>query len=529
LPDGAPAGFVREALYQTAALRYGEQLLFDHPELPPPYVRAHLGACTLTAIDGSFRLHLYPHVKIFDTGVIVVELRLISPEGPIEGREFVERFVNASWGTYTSLMVPPSVASWAGLAVATEAELRWYGRPRFLRRLRQYEAAVKRRIYAEQQPDFVFLQAPLRAATAEQFDELVSESIRDFASRGALDPRGERSTGEQQANSRVLVRARRFRRTYEGFLEMESDTLQELGLLLLETSAHVALAGGRVRRSLLALLLAGPRRRAVLGGDWSGRPHVHLVRFAKQADSAAENQRRFGDAFGAIVTRTPAVADAGGAKYLPSSSRPFDDYGAYLTQSATLWVYTHASVASANTLPWKDANRGHIIYEHQVKAELLEYGYALHRRLAEQARDTTATTEQLLTTERDLAAFEWATHDASRFGEIKDLLVSGWAAAGVPRIRELVSEGLRIRREEETNRNSKRINRGTALLAAAAGILAVPPLADTVFEPLWAWRRWPLPADANLAKLILVGIATGVVAIVLGLAYWAVTRSTSAE
>lgn len=589
LPEGV-AGYVREALFQSAYLRSRELRLFAGGSVPG-YVRAFLGACNLEdPRDEGSAVTVYPQIKIFETGVVMVELRMIAGSAPLYAQEFIRRFVNASFRSFGRAMVPPGIAAWAPYAVGASEEVQWYRRPRFAQQAWKHERAVRRRAVTADEGDFSFLQSPLRASHDERADELVLEATTpaaleaaEKAAREAVSRRTAAADEEarslvapveeeyglllrlrsglfsarhtvrrlfmtkaarqredaelmarlgddvvvamETAVGKVVRRAKRFRKEHPEALGRDPDSLQDLALTLLDVAAYVGCGRRKAPRSLAEFLLFGDGSRNTVGGRWSGRPHVHLLRFANQDDSATTNGERFGDAFGSIVSRTEATLGGNGRRLLPASSRLFDDLGAYVTQAATLWVHGRAAFESSNEVPWRDQNRGHLIYEHQAKAEVLDYGYSLYRRIAERATDRRASMEQLLATERDLLEFEWAVHDASRFGEIKDLLVAGWAASDMPRLRQLVSESLRVRRDEEANRRSVAINRWTAFLTAAGGVLAVPTVAESVIKPLWHWRGWWLPQDADAAKLLQVAVTAGILGLVFTTAYRLVRHS----
>jgi hypothetical protein len=454
--------FALEGLYQSATLRYSELMLFGEGSLPPQYVHAHLAPCTLVSNEHS--LVIYPQVKLFATGVVFVEFRLLAPRRPIPAKEFIEEFVNAPLQEFQQTYVPPGLAAWAPIATAEEGTFRWYRRPYMAYLGWSHKREVARRLTVAEHGDFTFQEILLQ--------------------RNASDTTGE--------------------------------TFHALALTIMEV---VALLSGGNRRGLWWLLL-GPKSNASLGGHWTGRPHTHLLRFENQAEKASENEKRFGDDFGSIIARTSFSKPSEGRRFLPRSSRPIEDFAAYLSLGGTLWVHTRRSLKEYGNVPWADANSGHLIHEHQVKAELLDYAYTLHRRIAEHTVDEPRQLETVFEVQRELSRFEWAVQDVSRFGEIRELLEEGWNAIGVTRLRTRIAEMLHLSQTEITHRDAVTGNRRTAFLAVLAGLLAVPPLASVVVGPLWRLLGLPLPRGTDATDVLLAGVAVLLVGLVMAVAFW---------
>jgi hypothetical protein len=119
-------------------------------------------------------------------------------------------------------------------------------------------------------------------------------------------------------------------------------------------------------------VLRGQNAIPALGEYWSGRPHIHLVRFDEQAETAPENERRNHRIFASILARVAPLIQSSRTMTLPPTLRSFDDYGAYVTSATSLWVWSKQGIR--NQWPRRDPNRGHLIYERQLVVELLEYG-----------------------------------------------------------------------------------------------------------------------------------------------------------
>ena len=91
--------------------------------------------------------------------------------------------------------------------------------------------------------------------------------------------------------------------------------------------------------------------------------------------------------------------DAEARRALPKSERSLQDYGAYVTSACSLWVWSLDGLSGqAKSM---DPNRGNLVYERQVLAELLEYGYMLHRSLYHRV-EKFSTTAEVIAVRRDI-------------------------------------------------------------------------------------------------------------------------------
>ena len=112
-----PEGFAGEAWYQCAHFRFSELRLFNaYPSMPPNYVRAFLGKCILHNDKKDSRVHLYPILTIYETGVMSVEFRNISPSHEIPLDEFINQEVNKTQISFDRAEVPPALSKLASSA-----------------------------------------------------------------------------------------------------------------------------------------------------------------------------------------------------------------------------------------------------------------------------------------------------------------------------------------------------------------------------------------------------------------------------
>lgn len=451
-------GFPAESWAQACKFRFSERRVFgDDRPLPPPYVRAFLGQCNMVSYGESpFSIRLYPVLLIYESGVLVLELRLIGPDTPMSIEQFILGAENLYRQSFDLIEVPPGLSK-----LATRAYYHRIVRPSLLRRAavvwgeRRHDVAVTQLTRSHKEGDFTYDLAPLSPPS----------------------------------------------------IEVPRENLSGFALTIFETAGFVLSRP----RSGLAFVLAGQKQSPELGSFWSGRPHIYLTRFKDQCDTASENQKRHSEAFRAIMTRVPAAAGTDAKFQLPEDSRMFEDFNAFIGLAASLWVWSKRGIEQQAR--WKDPNRGHLVYEHQAVVEFLEYVYMLHRALLAQVDDYRSP-EEVTNAQKDILNLRLQIEEASNFGEIRELLENGLRELRLPQVREHIQEALRVR-DSETRafeaRSSVRIRQALTILF---GLIALPGWATHVVQPLWellpVWR----PPNANLfaltsdgASLVMVGIA----------------------
>jgi len=264
-------------------------------------------------------------------------------------------------------------------------------------------------------------------------------------------------------------------------------------------------------RDAWRFLLLGQKQLIQLGNFWIGRPHIYLVRFQGQADSASENEQIFRSVFGRILARHWTEDGAFGVRHVPPNSRRFEDYAAYITVSASLWVWSKRGLEQNRR--WTDVNRAHLIYEPQATMELLEYAYMLHKRLFEEAVSH-STSSAVIQARRELAFLDNRMNQVSHFLEVQELLRNGWTAMGIPELQAQIKESLEIRQSETSSKETETAERTRRLLVILFGLLAVPRIAVDVIGPLWDYLELWRPTDKALAQLFMIALAMAGVALI---------------
>lgn len=462
-----PEGFALEAWGQASHFLIGERrVLGEDMALPHPYLRAYLGKCvvTSTASDSTIScLNLYPILIVYASGVLIVEFRMIGANSVTTFDNFINGGVNLFTYQFDRVEVNPGLAAFAIRAYyQLNRPLSLFQRIQLVRLQRGHDFAVKQQTATRADMDFSFDLAPLSSSTP--------------------------------------------------------DDLKAIANTIFHTTAFIS---GSPRMGLYFLLL-GQRPGPVVGQLWSGRPHIHLVRFSEQCRTATDNEVRHGSDFGRILGRVAVLDEAVAQNALPKNARFFQDYGAYIGSAASLWVWSLDGLAAQER--WMDPNRGNLIYQRQVLAELLEYGYMLHISIYHRIERCSATSK-ILSVRKEVLRLQHDMRVASHAGEIRELLEYGWKAFGLPSLVSEIDEGLRLRELETRFDEARRSERITLALTIVFGFVAVPALAEQVIEPILKLMTVLQFSDPSVSAVVSDGMAFLIVTLILWATLWALSSS----
>lgn len=454
-----PGDFAHQAWLQAAHFRFNElRVIGEQSALPHPYLRGFLGRVNFifSEEDGG-KVLCYPILTIYETGIITLEFRTISPEYSTEFQDFLSGAVNLFGHPFEQVEVSPDISKYATRAYYDSIK-KWniFERIELLSLQKKHDNAIDSLAVTYDEGDFQFVLSPLSGAEGSPV----------------------------------------------------KDKLKDVALTIFCTSTYII----NNPRFGFKYVLFGQREIPKVASYWTGRPHIHLTKFDKQKKTAKENEKCHGHNWGSILARINIPDKSLALKYLPEDQRPFEDYSVYVSQSALLWVWSQNGLLQQNE--HADSNRGHLIYEPQVLSELLEYGSMIHYSLLDRIEGYSQSSEVIMA-QSSLLRLENDLYTASHFGEIRELLKTGWKEMGIVSLKEQIANALAIR-EAETKLNENKITAKIGLcLTAIFGLGTVPLIASEVLGPLWKLLNMPSISDEYAFKTMLNCISLSLVALLL--------------
>lgn len=196
---------------------------------------------------------------------------------------------------------------------------------------------------------------------------------------------------------------------------------------------------------------------------------------------------------------------------MPEDLRAFDDYNFYITNSAALCVWSKEG--KQNVFP-QDPNNGHLTYEQQSMAEVIEYGHIIHQRLLQDISNIDKL-DAVLSTKKELLTLRANLRSIGRYGEINNLLEKGWSELGVDRLSSDVEMLLDAQSELFNYRQRVYLSHLSLSVAIAVGILSAPTFTQEVTRPLWNFISPQLCLSSTFETILLHGATFSTLAIVI--------------
>ncbi|MCP9837550.1 hypothetical protein KBY84_08580 [Cyanobium sp. N.Huapi 1H5] len=446
-------GYAHEAWLIGIQFLYGEaRQISQGRELPTPHLRAFLQPISLVKEEVRIS-RLYPVIVLYQSGVLLVELRMIAPNNSVEISDFIRDYVNIQQYDYDFAIVPTAISAFAPEAYHYYSNLKAniFQRLDLLQKKRKQKSALQALSRSVESDDFEFKVAPL------------------FSTEG-------------------------------------KETITSIAQTLFTIVGFIA----KCPISSIGFLIEGVPKLPEIGEYWIGRPHIHLIRHSNQLESSSENEELNKNFFGQILARVPE-GNSDFSVYLPLDSRRSEDYAAYITSAATLWVWSKSGLESQEQLV--NINRGHLIYEHQVQVELLEYGFILYKSLVEKSKELNEY-PAILAIRRDLSELKSKMIETTPYGEVRDLLSKGWEQMNLEAMQSQISENLSILENELKFIESKQGDNFRVYLTIL-GLIASASFAKSIVSPFWnALSLW-LPSNENWAELFLAGVSAMLIILIV--------------
>lgn len=461
-----PDGFVSEAWHQCTYFRFSELRLFNaYPSLPPNYVRALMGKCIFYNDDENYSVNLYPILTVYETGVLSVEFRKISPSYKIPLDEFITKEVNRTQIPFNRVDVPPALSILASSAyLRTQENWNLRERAKLVKQEQDHIESIKARTIFDDDKDFNFKLSEL---------SLYGENNKEW--------------------------------------------LYTIALTIFDTVAYLL----SVPKEKYDFIFLGQPVTVDFDGHWVGRPHIYLCDFTGQQVTASLNEEINKNSFTKILMQSSEFPEDIKKKFLPEDSRLFEDYSAYLGQALSLWAWSKKGIQQQAR--WNDGNRGHLIYEKQATMRLLDYVYILHRRLLNESLSL-EDYDQVISVRRELIDLEQKISEVSAFGEIRNLLKNGWSQMGLDSIKDRIDKALLLQQEEKSNKETRLYRKIGVTLTILFGLASIPTLANEVLKPIWIWTKLTKPSDSLTFQVLLIGIVFIVISLAIGIVFRKINR-----
>lgn len=448
-----------DCLGLVGQFRYSEARLFGlSGSLPHAYLRCFLGKFRLSNESTRARLSLYPILTLYDTGVVLLHLRVFSPQEPLDHRELVDSYLNLCRDPYHLLEGPPAFGP-SGQIARLDVDGLNLGRRAMTLLPQVRDLLMKEDVEFEKENDFTFSMALL-----------------------AQDEAGSLTT-----------------------LSLANAVFSAFGHSL--SDPHT---GWR-------FVLKGSKGRADWGTHWRGRPNLHVLDFEGQKELASEQLEAYAQEWKAILFHSNELREMGDTRKELRDLRLFNDYNCFVTVGGSLWIWAGMGIRRHEEHPLPS---GSIAVEPQVVVEAIEYGYMLYRLLLHLSGQETMSGRLAVDLQAGALRLQGDLERAATSGEIRDLIRHAWSEMGLDDIRRELAGTLELRRERfalDEYQSRESTNRWLTILF---GILAVPSISELVLKPIWGYWELPRPDSDDAHLLLLVSFSVVIVSLLIAFVLW---------
>ncbi len=450
-PDKIPSYSI-EAFRIAAELRACEKRLgVEGRDWTARNLRA-IGAPIRLVKDEERITNLYPVFVLYENGIELLEFRIFSPARHYRIEEFIDKHIKIYEYEYDYALVAPGIAS-----IAPEAYARYTDGKRTPSIFKRFGLIGRRK-------------------RQRVLTELLSRetAIGDFSFKLA-----------QLANTD------------------NKETITTLALTLFQVLSFAACH----KSSGLGYVFQRLPRLVETAAYWRARSNIFIMSHSNQQWKASHNQEVNIKEIGMMLAASASpLADE--RNFIPASLRAFEDYGCYVTESVSLWIWSGSGISTYSKQD--EAGRAHLILEHQALMELVDYGYMLHRLLLSKCRSLSSY-KAVLDTRSEIIDLKHRLSESTPFGELRSLLKESWKRMGLEELQSLIDDSMEIRSlrvQHYAAARNRRIQFALTIFGLLFSVLAINPTMDSL------WKLTGLP---QLGPQVIFSLALSTMAIVLAI------------
>lgn len=466
LPSNA-SDYTKECILQAATMRTHEQYVLSDPLCHiPTYIRVYFAPSILRY--KQFSAVVYPEAKIYEDGILIMSLRILSPDTPYEIDAFVREQVN--------LYALPVIACELPIEVVARAishcdfQERWQLWTRVSRAQRAHKCVLRQTMTTDEQGDYRFCRVMLSGEIWQLFE----------------------ASGFAPTSMRELAR------------------IHEWALLELAAVAN--------RRRWNPIRLKSKTRS---GGFWSGRPSVYIAEMIPVVSNSLDLVEHHAESIARIMMKSVGAFRRSPAEIIGPNLREFEDYAVFANKGVTLWINLDNSqslpIIESTGQPIADRNLREFVSSKQVQVEFVEYWYLAHRAVEEASLQPTRRLSDLARMRRRLAELDRSVEEAPPSGEIADLIRHIGTSLNVQGIAGQVRANLELREVVMQEARDRRNFVFGIVLTVMLSLTGAPALADSLVKPTFEILDWWRPHDEKLWSLwcLLIAVMLLIVLVLL--------------
>lgn len=360
---------------QAIRMAYFEHKVYheEYSELYP-YIRGFINTINLT--EAGRKVLLYPQIKLYQTGTLLVQFRSLSGEQPSYIEPLIRHDINLGRRIAQNTNVPPEIIKLSMRSFYLDSRLQPVNHPKILNRyrLRGYLSAI----------DYV----------------IDNNTIHDDGNNYSF-------------NTKHL-----------SFYENEEPDVN-LEYLMNSILSSVSYILNKPNEGLKFIIFGSNHNKYNLGHYWIGRPCIYLLQYSNQPEIANKIVESNGEELGRILSKIELKEFGNFNKFIGKNLRSGDDYCHFMNKGLTLIAYCNNEI-SKHIIDGK--TNADLICERQIVNESIDYFNMCYHRIAEKSdiefdliRSILFESKTILNNKKFLVKLNSTYNHVSSYGDINEV------------------------------------------------------------------------------------------------------------
>lgn len=385
---------------------------------------------------------LYPQIKIYDNGVVLITYRVISSKKQISVDNFIPEYLNLYKHNFDSILLSPGLLKLIYRAFLLDeivmGNFRGY---KFGKKVNFVDEKIDSNSIVINEGDFTFNLTPI--GTVLEYDVLnidflqgiITASLEYVLNKGKINKINRNKKGKYKFN---------------------------------------------------------------IGNYWLGYPSVYLLKYKNQPEFSDSIIKKFGFSLSKLMARVSSIYFEETSNFFGKNLRAFKDYCVFINEALVLWVFSKKGLESDRE--FFDPNRGHLIYNKQVFIESILHFYLSCKRLEERSSYMIFSYKSLIKETLDIIDFYKNTEKISSKGELNCFYRKAINKLGFKQLKKYTDERLKTIAEiSKENRINSYRKIGLAL-SIFFGLLSSTIITERITIPLWVHLNLWTPSQIEVYR-----------------------------
>lgn len=417
--------FDLEGAFQAGLYTYFENQAFDRDcAWQSPYIRAILYPYRFRI--ENFNCELYPSVKIFSDGAIIVSFCILSPDIELEIEHFINDFVNLFNKKVSDIEIPPELLSLEAENILLTENGGIRNRIKNISLVKLLKKYIKAKSYSTKSGDFDY--------------------------------------------------------SFTSMSDFKKITNKEYGMNSIKDQVLVSLCTAlNPRINEWRYILAGPPKLLYSSGFWMGRPSICIIDYTGIPKTAGQIEKKYKVELGKILSRSTLVNENSAIEHIKNNIRCFDDVSIQFNSALQLYIYSQAGI---NNRRYPVENYFDMIMPWQIKSEYIDYVLITYRKIEAISTDPSATISDILKLRKKLSLIDRMIdlQSYSHYGDVRKYIDQSLDMLQLDRLRSTIEKNIAIK-SQTLEILSNRRNRGfVSLITIVFGIVGASGLSKDVVE-----------------------------------------------